>query len=143
MSKVCKECGHQLNDYVEVCPNCGCPIEKEVASASVDNDVLNHGKSTEAESIVTDAAESVKTWINVLAYATLIIGIIAMIAGTAVLADGEGAGIVILGYGIVSISSFLIMKLRANLIWAIIMLFVNMSTTLKRIEIKLEKDGAN
>lgn len=25
----CKECGHQVSDKAKVCPNCGCPLEKE------------------------------------------------------------------------------------------------------------------
>lgn len=26
----CKECGHDISDKASVCPNCGCPIEKEL-----------------------------------------------------------------------------------------------------------------
>ena len=25
----CTECGHDVSDKASVCPNCGCPIEKE------------------------------------------------------------------------------------------------------------------
>lgn len=26
----CKECGHDVSDKAEMCPNCGCPIEKKI-----------------------------------------------------------------------------------------------------------------
>lgn len=26
----CSECGHSISDKAEMCPNCGCPIEKKI-----------------------------------------------------------------------------------------------------------------
>lgn len=26
----CKECGHEVSDKAEACPNCGCPVEKKI-----------------------------------------------------------------------------------------------------------------
>lgn len=67
MSKVCKECGHQIDDNVQVCPNCGCPVENASASVFMNSNVLNQGKSTEAESVISNYAESIVKWGNVLA----------------------------------------------------------------------------
>ena len=32
----CSECGHQVSDKATTCPNCGCPINTNEASANVD-----------------------------------------------------------------------------------------------------------
>lgn len=28
--KICEECGHELEESMTVCPNCGCPIPQQV-----------------------------------------------------------------------------------------------------------------
>lgn len=144
MSKVCKECGHQMDDNVQVCPNCGCPVENASASAFMDKDVLNQGKSTEAESTISDLADSILKWGNILAVIASICTIIGSVIGAVALFTNkaEAAGVIEIVMGVLNaIVYYFVVKIVAKLIWATIMLFVNISTTLKRIEIKLEEQN--
>ena len=147
-SKTCKECGHPLDDYAQICPNCGCPTENASASAFMDDTVLNEGKSTEAESTISDLATSILKWGNILAVLVPIL----ILIGTAINSisafsysnDNVPAGIITIISGIVGAFIYgFIIKIVAKLIWATLMLFVNISTTLKRIEIKLEENGTH
>lgn len=144
MSKVCKECGHQMDDNVQVCPNCGCPVENASASAFMDKDVLNQGKSTEAESTISDLADSILKWGDIAAKIVPIFAFINSIVSSISLfySNSIMGGIFVIILGVVgAVLSFYIIKIVAKLIWATIMLFVNISTTLKRIEIKLEEQN--
>lgn len=147
-SKTCKECGHPLDDYAQICPNCGCPTENASASAFMDDTVLNEGKSTEAESTISDLATSILKWGNILAVLVPIL----ILIGTAINSisafsysnHNVPAGIITIISGIVGAFIYgFIIKIVAKLIWATLMLFVNISTTLKRIEIKLEENGTH
>ena len=147
-SKTCKECGHSLDDYAQICPNCGCPTENASASAFMDDTVLNEGKSTEAESTISDLATSILKWGNILAVLVPIL----ILIGTAINSisafsysnHNVPAGIITIISGIVGAFIYgFIIKIVAKLIWATLMLFVNISTTLKRIEIKLEENGTH
>ncbi len=147
MSKTCKECGCQMEDNAQVCPQCGCPAEDAKVSAFMDADVLNEGKSTEAESTIIDYAYSILKWGNILAIFNLIIAIIYGVGfGAFIICDVGSTGayigvFVIIICVVFGFLSYIITKFIAKLIWASIMLFVNISTTLKRIEIKLEENG--
>lgn len=141
MSKVCKECGHQMDDNVQVCPNCGCPVENASASAFMDKDVLNQGKSTEAESIISGVAASILKWGNILSVIVPICTIFMSIAAIGMAREGGEVAIIVIGYIIEAVIYYFLIRLIAKLIWGVIMLFVNMSTTLKRIEIKLEEQN--
>lgn len=146
MPKVCKECGHQLDDNAQLCPNCGCPCENASASAFMDKDVLNKGKRTDAESIISDVAEAILKWSKIVsiivASATFIGGLLLGFAFIA--SEMEVAGVLLIIVSIpCAILNFYLIRLFAKIIWGIIMLFVNISTTLKRIEIKLEENGTH
>ena len=143
MSKVCKECGHQIDDNVQVCPNCGCPVENASASVFMNSNVLNQGKSTEAESVISNYAESILKWGNVLAILLPIYYIITAIINCCLLKDSAAMAALISSEILSAILSFSLVKIVAKLIWASIMLFVNISTTLKRIEIKIEENGTH
>lgn len=143
MSKVCKECGHQIDDNVQVCPNCGCPVENASASVFMNSNVLNQGKSTEAESVISNYAESILKWGNVLAILLPIYYIITAIINCCLLKDDAAMAALISSEILSAILSFSLVKIVAKLIWASIMLFVNISTTLKRIEIKIEENGTH
>ena len=140
MSNLCKECGYQMDDNVQVCPNCGHPTENASASAFMDKDVLNQGKSTEAESIISGVAASILKWGNILSVIVPICTIFKSIAALAMAREG-GEVAIIIGYIIEAVIYYFLIRLIAKLIWGVIMLFVNMSTTLKRIEIKLEEQN--
>lgn len=143
MSKVCKECGHQIDDNVQVCPNCGCPVENASASVFMNSNVLNQGKSTEAESVISNYAESILKWGNVLAILLPIYYIITAIINCCLLKDDAAMAALISSEILSAILSFSLVKIVAKLIWASIMLFVNISTTLKRSEIKIEENGTH
>ena len=157
MSKTCKECGHQMDDNAQACPHCGCPaenasecpVENTSASDYMDTDVLNECKSTEAESTIKDYADAILKWGRILAICGGILNFLyVLINGIVMMANDEygGTGMSIF-YTILSpisgILTFIITKFIAKLIWATIMLFVNISTTLKRIEIKLDEYGTH
>ena len=145
-SKTCKECGHPLDDNTQICPNCGRPTETASASAFMDNTILNEGRSTEAESTISDLATSILKWGNILAKWVPIIMLIGTVINS-IQAFSNGAVLAgIISIIIAIVSAFIygfIIKIIAKLIWATIMLFVNISTTLKRIEIKLEENGTH
>ena len=143
MSKVCKECGHQMDDNVQVCPNCGCPVENASASTFMNGNVLNQGKSTEAESVISNYADSILKWGNVLAILLPIYYIFIAIINSCLLKNYAAMAATICSGLISAILSYFLAKFVAKLIWASIMLFVNISTTLKRIEIKIEENGTH
>lgn len=135
MSKVCKECGHQMDDNLQVCPNCGCPVKTKSVSDSMDKTVLSQGKNTDAEAVVSEVAETVLKWGNILS----IIAAIYCCLGGIIVSEGNLRAIFYLG--LLGVVSFFVIRLIAKVIWGVIMLFVNISTTLKRIEILIEKNG--
>lgn len=137
MSKVCKECGHQFDDNVQACPNCGCPVKRVSATIPIDDTILNKGRSTEAELTVSKFAESILKWGNILS----IVGLIGFgIGGLISAKQALFAPVICLLYGF---SFFVVIRLLSKIIWGVITLFVNISTTLKRIEILLEQNGTN
>ena len=61
MSKVCEECGYQMDDNALECPNCGCPIENEKAYMNVDNSITNQErKGTNIASQIENATKKQK-----------------------------------------------------------------------------------
>jgi uncharacterized membrane protein YvbJ len=143
MSKTCKECGCQMDDNAQACPQCGCPAENASASVYMDANVLNEGKSTEAESTISNYAESILKWGNVLSILLPVLCIIKTIVGCCFLRDSVSMVITICSGIFSAILCYFLAKFIAKLTWASIMLFVNISTTLKRIEIKLDENGTN
>lgn len=106
-----------------------------IKGQQTDDTVLNKGKSTEAESMITDYADSIRSWGQILAWGGLVFGII----GSFFIGTSENApGLIIIGM-IGAIINCVIILFVTKLIWASIMLFVNISTTLKRMEITLNQ----
>lgn len=122
-----------MDDNAQTCPHCGCPAPNASARTFMNEDVLHQGKSTDAEAIVSGIAESVLFGAKILSWLGLIFG---PIYGT-IVCSIKGLPVIIL----CSIFYFFFIRIIAKVIWGVIMLFVNMSTTLKRIEIKLEENG--
>jgi len=128
-----------MDDNVQVCPNCGCPVKSKSVADSMDKAVLSQGKSTEAEATVMEVAETVLKWGNLLSLFVLIGGsFMGIVMGAK---DGDARAILYTVFYVVIL--FFVIRLIAKVIWGVIMLFVNISTTLKRIEILLEKNGTN
>lgn len=140
MSKECKECGHQMDDNAQVCPACGCPVEDASAAAYMQQWVLDEGKSTDAEEIVTDVAEKVRWLCKLFGWLSLIEAVVGGIICAATDSDMWWCMLmgIIVGPLLLALWFFL-----GKVLWGLIMLFVNMSTTLKRIEIKLEENGTH
>ena len=61
-----------MDDNVQVCPNCGCPVENASESSFVGQDTLTQGKSTLATSIIIDVAETILKWGNIISVITSI-----------------------------------------------------------------------
>jgi len=104
----------------------------------MDIDILNKGKSTEAESVISRYAESVLFWGRILAIAVALLVVI-FDCIDAVKWGVHSIHIITLP---LAIFWYFVIRGIAKLIWATITLFVNISTTLKRIEIKLEQDAS-
>lgn len=129
-----------MDDNAQTCPHCGCPAPNASARTFMNEDVLHQGKSTDAEEIVGDVADSVRRYCKIMAWISLILFPLYGIAAAINLGDVAG-WIIILVCIAAAICAFYMWNLIGKIIWGVIRLFINMSTTLKRIEIKLEENG--
>lgn len=130
-----------MDDNSTVCPKCGCPIK----NVTVKEDVLNEGKGTEAESVISDYANNILSWSRIIATIACVGQMIMSIVGVVSISEEEGAGAFLMFFlGLfLALVYFFIIQFVAKLIWAGLMLFVNISTNLKRIEIQIEKYGTH
>ena len=85
MSKTCKECGHEVDDNVQVCPNCGNPMQEENISANMDKEVLAQGASTKAESTISSYANAILIFGRIAAVCVGIVSFFLMINSAAIL----------------------------------------------------------
>lgn len=136
MSKQCKECGHQMDDNVQVCPNCGCPVEDAGAAALMDEDVLNYGISTDAESVISTYAKFILLLGKICAWVGVVIIVVVGIITPIAMGEEDAILFCSLGAIVLALIHYFLTLWLAKFIWAAIMLFVNISLTLKRIEIK-------
>ncbi len=105
--------------------------------SKVDTNILNKGKDTEAESVISNYANSIRTWGAIVAWISFTFNFIMAFVMT-VITDSVFTFFLWLSLAVLV---SLIIYFFAKLIWASIMLFVNISTTLKRIEIRLEQNS--
>ena len=145
MSETCKECGYEVHDGAQVCPNCGSPMGEESVSDYMDDEVLAQGMSTDAESTISIYAKIILYWGRFVAVVIGIGTLILMIATMRDTIDHVHNDVAKFFLGLWAFVFPVILGLiiwgLAKLLWAAIMIYVNISTTLKRIEIKLEKYG--
>lgn len=126
-----------MDDNVQVCPNCGCPVEDAGAAALMDEDVLNYGISTDAESVISTYAKFILLLGKICAWVGVVIIIVGVGLITPAVTGGEDAiPFCLLGAIVLALIHYFLTLWLAKFIWAAIMLFVNISLTLKRIEIK-------
>ena len=145
MSETCKECGYEVHDGAQVCPNCGSPMGKESVSDYMDDEVLAQGMSTDAESTLSIYARIILIVGQILVF---IYGILLLVFALLLVEkyveiyghDEKSTFLYLLAVVIPAIIT-LILWFLVKVAWAAIMIYVNISTTLKRIEIKLEKYG--
>lgn len=131
MSKVCKECGHQMDDNVQVCPNCGCPTNDfYVANNMSVND------SIEAEEVLLESAESILKWGKVVA---IILSSFFALCFLYSCITSFKYGIAWMGFAAICIGVFVTIASYAFIVfiskacWAGIRIFVNMSKCLRRL----------
>ncbi|MCF0158955.1 MAG: hypothetical protein HUJ83_10655 [Veillonella sp.] len=147
----CNDCGTVFDESKGSCPNCGCPLSScspitsnganQSSTQQPIDDVLTNGRRTDAEAVVTEIAENVLRWGELASkwlpffycIYSVIMGIVAIVNNQAAV----GLLSIVLGL-IVSVILYYLILILAKIIWGVIMLFVNISTTLKRIEILLE-----
>lgn len=124
----CIECGYPFNGTETSCPECGCPIQSQNPTPST-TIIIDEGDN-EAENILRDTLNWIK---NLLMIASVVIGIIFVIWG---LVDGIQTNtflipfLAIIGGALIVIVGFAI----AKLIWAVGMIFINISTNVRSIK---------
>ena len=167
----CVSCGTIFDDPKGICPKCGClslfvnkvdstNFVNKVDSTNSDNDnsessknhsrhidskILNHGRSTRAESIICELAEKIVYWGDITAViVSIILAITTMVSSFSIMDTSPGYGFMLLILGALKcVITYYVIKYLAKIIWAVLRLFVNISTTLKRIEIFLESNKTN
>lgn len=124
----CIECGYPFNGTETSCPECGHPIQSQNPTPST-TIIIDEGDN-EAENILRDTLNWIK---NLLMIASVVIGIIFVIWG---LVDGIQTNnflipfLAIIGGALIVIVGFAI----AKLIWAVGMIFINISTNVRTIK---------
>ena len=155
----CIDCGTIFDDTKDCCPNCGCPLSdcknpnsdnvqtesSKNHSNHIDSKILNHGRSTRAESIICELAEKIVYWGDITAViVSIILAITTMVSSFSIMDTSPGYGFMLLILGALKcVITYYVIKYLAKIIWAVLRLFVNISTTLKRIEIFLESNKTN
>lgn len=110
--------------------------------ASEGEEILQNGRKMEIEVIVTKAAYQILKWGKILAWAILLVRLVTGIAALIMASEPAEPPLALLtGLGgalIGAVFRFFLTLFASKLIWAGLLLFVNISTTLKRIENKLQ-----
>ena len=138
MSKKCTECGHRMSDYATVCPNCGCPVEEVVETKSAEKEpAAPVADAPEAEAFLARYARAILIGGRVLAVVLAIAAVVCCIIGCIVESFSIGGWIVCIIAGLAgAVILFYTALFLSKLIWARIMLRVNISNNLKRILLK-------
>lgn len=106
------------------------------------DEVLEFGRSTEAESILTTVASYVWKYGKFFSYFIPAVIVVQGISSLVTMIDEgqDGMGALTISVSVVSaIISYFLIRIFYQIMWGCIMLFVNISTTLKRIEINQQK----
>ncbi|MCH5345745.1 MAG: hypothetical protein J1E63_01465 [Muribaculaceae bacterium] len=123
MAKICNECGCPLNGNEDKCPECGCQTLQNQSNYKGDN---------EAEEILRKALDYFRKLIIVLAF----IGSGIIFLGSIALDINVNADIPIfwlLGLIVAALNIIVWIRL-AKLMWAVGMIFVNISTNIRIIK---------
>ena len=127
----CPECGHQLQGNESSCPNCGHPILSQIQASSPSMKILDEGDNN-AEEILKKVVNALK-WLIIIF--TIGGSITFFIMGIVLLFQGYGESIL---FGIVCIVGSVINLLLglwfAKLIWALGMIFINISNNVRAIK---------
>lgn len=129
-NRSCPQCGYPLNGNENQCPECGMAFPSNFQSS---NDTLytNFGYDegdNEAETILRNVINTLK---KIIVIFSIIGGIIWIISGIVMLANVGVAGLapIIGGIFVIILGVFL-----ARLVWALGMIFINISTNVRNIK---------
>ena len=154
----CKECGHDVSDKAEMCPNCGCPASEFVSSIiqELDSDL---GGSTETDNVEQKQNEDISDYDTfkknakttdtgyqheklLQGYATFLFAILIIVGVVLWLSamfmayvQGSAGGYVAGFFG--GPILFLSLMALAHIIRAFLMIYANISTNLHEINMKL------
>lgn len=136
MEKECKECGYPLlKGNEKFCPECGCKTLQNQSNDNGDNEAedINYNGDNEAEDILRKALDYFRISIIFLAYISsgiIFIGSI-LISCNSYYYDTGYYWIIGL---FVAVLNIIIWRWLAKLIWAVGMVFVNISTNIRIIK---------
>ena len=124
----CPECGLPLASNASTCTGCGFPIHN-ILQPTI-NTVLEDEGDNNAEDILRKVLNFIKALIIIM---SVLGAVIMVIAGIAMISnpDGQVQGIILLILGVLSILFGIGV---ARLIWAVGMIFINISTNVRTIK---------
>lgn len=127
---ICPECGYPLNGHEANCPECGRAFSSNSQySASMQNAEFGYDEGdNDAEIILRNVINTIK---NLIIIFSIIGGVVLIFAGIAMMANVGVAGIVPIIGGIFVI---ILGVFFARLIWALGMIFINISTNVRNIK---------
>lgn len=146
MNNSCPECGYPLNGTESSCPECGYPLNaysqrKSHASSITIEDSRSSRRSKSPSPVIIDdegdnEAEDILrntlNWIkNIIIVVSVIAGVVQFIVG--IVASQISAGYIFLGL-ISGAITILVGIITAKLIWAVGMIFINISTNVRSIK---------
>ena len=127
MSKNCPECGYPLNGNESQCPECGQALQNQTYQQNYNYYEEDEGDN-DAEDVLRTYLNLFKKWVIVL---SVIVGILAAIGGIVLLANGIPSGVPMI---ILAVIIIIINIVIAKLIWAAGMIFINISTNVRKIK---------
>lgn len=134
MEKECKECGYPfLKGNEKFCPECGCKTLQNQSNNNGDNEAEDIGDN-EVEDILRKTLDYIRKLIIILAYISsgiIFIGSISISYNRYYYYDTDHYWIFGL---IVAVLNIIIWRWLAKLIWAVGMVFVNISTNIRIIK---------
>lgn len=133
-NRSCPECGYPLNGSYTQCPECGMTFPSNPQySAGMQNAEFGYDEGdNDAETILRNVINTIK---NLIIIFSIIGGGVLIIAGIAMMANVGVAGLapIIGGIFVIILGVFF-----ARLIWALGMIFINMSTNVRSIKLILK-----
>lgn len=129
-NRSCPKCGYPLNGNENRCPECGMafPSNPQYSAGMQNVEFIYDEGDNDAETILRNVINTIK---NLIIIFSIIGGVILIIGGVAMMANVGVAGIVPL---IVGIFVIILGVFFARLVWALGMIFINMSTNVRNIK---------
>lgn len=124
MNKTCPECGKPLNENDVNCPECGYPLQNQ----QPDYTYVEDEGDNDAEEVLRTSLSFFKKLLIVL---SIIYGIFGLIAGIMLTINGIPTGIFLI---ILSVLGVFIGIAIAKLVWATGMIFINISTNVRKVK---------